>query len=114
MRRRFLGLALLMLIASCQSSGLYSWGPYEDSVYALCNDFADSDQTEIRAQLDAHVSRLRDHGLIPAPGMYAQLGYLEYLAGNYELAAGHFNAEKNLYPESAVFMDGLLKRMAAQ
>ena len=111
--RVLLGLAALLLTASCQS-GLYSWGSYEDSVHALCFNFEEADLTETLAHLDEHVSRLRDHGLPPGPGMYAQLGYLEYLAGNQEIAAGHFKAEKGLYPESSVFMDGLLRRMGAQ
>ncbi|MFT5287899.1 MAG: hypothetical protein ACI8TQ_004087 [Planctomycetota bacterium] len=113
MIRLICGLALLVLTASCQS-GIYAWGSYEESVYALCHNFEDADLQETCAQLEEQVSRLRDHGLAPGPGMYAQLGYLEYLVGNHEVAAGHFNVEKTLYPESTVFMDGLLRRMAAQ
>ena len=106
-------LALLALTVGCQS-GLYAWGTYEESVHALCLNFEEADLQETRAQLDEQLSRLRDHGLPPGPGMYAQLGYLEYLVGNHEVAMGHFNAEKTLYPESTVFMDGLLRRMTAQ
>ncbi len=103
--------ALGLLLAGCQSSALYEWGPYEDSVHALCTDFVESDPVEELAGLDLHVSRLAEEDRVPPPGVHAQLGYLEYLAGNADAAVRHFEAEKTLYPESTVFIDGLLRRM---
>lgn len=110
-RLSVVGACLLLLGASCQS-GLYSWGPYEDGAYHLCTDFVDESPVEVLAELDEHISELRDRDRAPAPGMHAQAGYLEYLVGNRDAAVRHFEAEKSLYPESTVFIDGLLRRMA--
>lgn len=106
--------AVLLLVAGGCRSGLYDWGPYEDGVYALCHDFVEADVNEVLAELDEHVAELRASDRFPGPGVHAQLGYVEYLVGNRDAAVRHFEAEKALYPESTVFMDGLLRRIGAK
>jgi len=109
---RVVAAALMLLGGGCGGSkGLYDWGPYEASVYALCHDFTDEDLLAQIEALNAHVEGLRAEDRLPAPGVHSHLGYLEYLAGNADAAARNFEAEKDLYPESTVFIDGLLRRM---
>ncbi len=45
--------------------------------------------------------------------MHAQLGYLDERTGDHESAVLEFTAERELYPESAVFIDGLLRPASA-
>jgi len=105
-----LGVGLLAL-TSCQTPSLYDWGSYEDSVYGVC-------QTGKEADLDKQILKLSElveksivtHKLIP-PGLHAHLGYLHYLQGDVDAANAAFLAEKEAFPESAVFIDGLISRM---
>jgi hypothetical protein len=41
--------------------------------------------------------------------VHAHLGYMQYRQGNIGMAANEFEMEKNLYPESLVFIDRLIK-----
>lgn len=115
---RFLVLAATLTAASFAAGGCvtppsdqYHWGSYEACVGGLCRDPGGEHlQDEIRA-LSGDIEKARVQGLPVAPGVHAHLGYLYYLGGNYESAALEFTAEGELFPESAVFIDGILKRM---
>ena len=50
-------------------------------------------------------------GMRVPPGEHAELGYLQYQAGNMTQAAAQFRLEKQLYPSSAPLMDRLLAKM---
>lgn len=108
-----LSVALLpLLIAGCGSPGLFEWGAYEDSVYRLC---ATPDSADIDAdiqRLSELVERAATNERPVGPGVHAHLGFLYSLAGDDDSAAAALLAEKDAYPESAVFVDGLLARFA--
>lgn len=89
----------------------YHYGSYDACVAGLCRDPGGEHlQEEIRS-LSGDIEKARVQGKTIAPGVHAHLGYLYYLGGNYESAALEFTAEKELFPESAVFIDGMLARM---
>jgi hypothetical protein len=67
----------------------------------------DDEVQRISDQID---QTILDNRAVP-PGVRAYLGYLSYLAGDYAAAEEHFVAEKEHFPESAVFVDGVLRRM---
>ena len=114
---RSLGLASLLLagglLAGCAEPGpkppVYAWGGYEDLIYdmyAKPGDATPEAQIErISASLEAGESEGRQAG----PGVYAHLGYMQYLTGNVDAARAAFEQERALYPESSTFIDGLLK-----
>jgi hypothetical protein len=108
---RILGLALLALAASCASGPeeLYLWGSYEECVWGTCSGEAAAAE-EIRL-LAEDVERARSEGQKDPPGLHAHLGYLYLVTGNPESAASEFRTEKELWPESAVFMDRLLEKL---
>jgi hypothetical protein len=64
------------------------------------------------AKLSEDVERAQASGQRVAPGVHAHLGYMRFLQGNPDAAAREFEREKELFPESAVFIDGLLRRLA--
>ena len=104
-------IAALLACSACQSPSRYEWGGYEDSVYAV---------TAASADVGAEIGRIQyalqrgvDHDKRAPPGMHAHLGYLYLIAGDSGNAAAAFETEKELYPESTVFIDGLIARLGA-
>ncbi|MEZ2863504.1 DUF4810 domain-containing protein [Proteus terrae] len=70
-----------------------------------------------QAQIDAlkksiELSRAKSLGI--PPGLHAHLGMLYGATGALDLAMAEFNEEKALYPESAEFMDRLMKNKGMQ
>jgi hypothetical protein len=103
-------LAGSIFLLSCQSPTRYEWGSYEDSVYNVTANAGEVDlSAEIQGIQDT-MARAVDRGKQVPPGLHAHLGLLYSLAGDTGNATAAFLTEKTLYPESAVFMDGMLAR----
>jgi hypothetical protein len=104
-------LAILVLAASLAgcAAPLYDWGRYEESLWNLHRPgFSLEKETELLTrEIDATVARGRR---IP-PGKLATLGFYHSQAGNLDAARSCFLREKELYPESACFVDGMMRRM---
>ncbi len=105
--------ALAVLVSgavSCTES--YYWGSYEDSVHRMCvggEDFSTGrDLRRLTAEIDRAEAR---PSLLVPPGKYMHVGYLYYLAGDAEAATRYFLREKEAFPESARFVEGMLERM---
>ena len=102
----------VMLFTGCRSPDIYYWGHYEDVIYGM---YAHPDKVppEVQVQLmeqDEHKAVSANKPL--PPGFHAHLGYAYYQLGKLDLARQEFEAEKQQFPESAVFMDRLLGNMA--
>ena len=114
--RLYRAAALLCLpLAACGSSrSLYAWGEYEESVYAVC---AEPDAIDVGREVERLVQLVKasaEAKVNVAPGVHAHLGYLYSLQGDLDSATAAFLSEKELYPESTVFIDGLLARLDAR
>lgn len=70
-----------------------------------------ADPTTQIARLEADVERTEAGGRRVPPGVHAHLGYLYYGQGQIDAAYAEFVTEKTLFPESSVFIDGILARM---
>jgi hypothetical protein len=111
-------MAAAVALAGCAPTGLYDWGSYDDSVRALYEPTAinnPSIEKQIRTlQNEIHETESHAKPNTPSrvpPGKYAHLGYLYTMSGDKAAARHCFETEKVLYPESSVFIDGLLARM---
>ena len=114
MRRALAAAAFASLLAACtapDASGLYRWGGYEDSAAIVMRDSAAQHLSDEIRRISGDIEKAQVEGRRVPPGLHAHLGYLYDLSGNPESAALEFEQEKALYPESAKFMDGLLRRM---
>jgi hypothetical protein len=101
-------LGVCLLSACSTSSGLYHWGSYEDQIYQSYRQpgqqvFAEQIQTLLQ---DAEKARANNKPV--PPGLHAQLAYLHYQNGDASAAIASFEQEKNLYPESKVYMERLI------
>jgi hypothetical protein len=108
--RKFLqAMTLTALLAGCASGPppLYSWGSYENQVYARLK--GESTEAQITA-LERDQEKIEATGKTAPPGFYAHLGMLYAETGNDAKAITCFETEKVRFPESIAFMDFLLKK----
>lgn len=107
-------LALVVGFAGCASPTLYSWGHYEDLIYATYHSPGKvPPETQIEL-MEQDVQQARSTGKPLPPGFHAHLGCLYYQIGKSDAARQEIETEKAQFPESAVFMDLLLARMEKQ
>lgn len=109
---------MVLLIASCMLTAcvtpeppLYRWGAYEDIIYTGYKDPGSSDPTSDALLLEAEMERAVAEGMQVPPGVRIHLGYLYFAQGRDDEARSLFETERDLFPESAVFVDGLLGRI---
>ncbi|MDH2432401.1 DUF4810 domain-containing protein [Pokkaliibacter sp. MBI-7] len=109
---RSAALCLTLLMAGCasQPKTLYYWGDYSASVDAyIMNEGGDVDQ-QIALLEQTEVKAKTGNAKTP-PGFYAQLGLLMVNKGDLDKARVAFESEKEHFPESATYMDFLLKNL---
>lgn len=106
-------LALLVaacsLLAACAQAPktLYQWEGYQPQVYEHFK--GQSPQQQI-TELEKGLERIAAKGNVPPPGYRAHLGMLYAETGRDDLALQQLQAEKAAFPESAVYIDFLLKK----
>ena len=112
MRRTGLLLMPLALLAGCASPTIYSWGHYEDVLYAMYSA-PDTMPPERQVELlEADFQKARSQNKPVPPGWHAHLGYLYYQLGKTDQARQECETEKAQFPESAVFVDRMLANLA--
>lgn len=106
-------LAAALTFTGCETGPppLYGWPSYEASVHAACTDFRDIDLPTHIAALAKQIDEIEAEGKRVPPGVHAHLGYLLSLTGDNTGTRRELDAERRLFPESAVFVDHLLARM---
>lgn len=103
--------ALSLLLAACETpKTLYHWGTFPRQQYIALKHEGVSPDEQIR-QLEAQAEKARGAAAALPPGFRAHLGMLHLGAGNPGRARELWQAEKEAFPESAVYMDSLLKRL---
>ena len=102
--RFILFLAFLCLITGCSVTS-YDWNGYDTMLYQHYRD--PTKHQEFTEKLQEAVGDAENSNRVP-PGLYAEYGYLLYEGGAYQTAIDYFRKEKNLWPESHVFMDKMI------
>jgi hypothetical protein len=90
---------------------LYTWGSYEDLIYAT---YASPGKVPPEQQVDIlekDYQQARAANRRMPPGWHAHLGYLYYQLGRTDQARQELTTEKAEFPESGVFMDRLLANL---
>ena len=96
-------------MTGCGSS-IYRWSGYEGSIAGFY-DHRDDDITAGHVKsLSSQVEKSQRAGRVP-PGMLAHLAYFYYLNGDTTTAAEYLRAEKEAFPESAQFVDFILRQV---
>lgn len=107
------GAAMAVVLASgcAQQPLIYRWGVYEELVYEMYAKPGKADPGTQVARLAEDIARTQAEGKRVPPGVHAHLGYMYYLQGNSDAAYAEFVAERELFPESTTFVDGILRRL---
>jgi hypothetical protein len=112
LRRAALLLACLTiaLLGGCASKPptLYQWQGYQNNVDAYFR----GDKLSLDAQtqlMEEDLKKIQASGGAVPPGYYAHLALLYGQQGNLDQFANYVQTEKKQYPESATFMDFLLR-----
>ena len=104
-----LGILSAVVLTGCGSS-IYRWSGYEGSIAGFY-DHRDDDITAGHVKsLSSQVEKSQRAGRVP-PGMLAHLAYFYYLNGDTTTAAQYLRAEKETFPESAHFVDFILREI---
>lgn len=102
--------ALVLIVASgCAANRLYSWGNYDESLYAHYKKAADQQEYVQRTQ--TIVEWNETHGRKMPPGLYAEYGYALLGVGRQADAVLYFEKERATWPESTVLMDKLIRNV---
>lgn len=104
---------MLFIVSGCATAPkpLYNWGNYQGNLYARFKATSSPDQ---QIQDMEKTLQIAKSNLPMAPGFHAHLGLLYGEVGRSNEMCEQFKAEKQLFPESAAFMDFLLSKAEKQ
>jgi len=111
--RTLIGVVGACLLVGCvaRPQPIYTWGNYEELIYASYlspQDVPAEKQVEI-LEKDYQVARSTNHRL--PPGWHAHLATLYFQLGKADQARQELLTEKAEFPESAVFVDRLIANL---
>ena len=91
---------------------LYYYNDYSVSYYAYKKDMSPESLLKLQQSMEKAIDDAgkSKSGRVP-PGMYANIGYIYLKSGKPQDAIDAFTKEKNVYPESAHFMDRMIKKV---
>ncbi len=101
-------LVIALFLSGCAASpSMYYWGDYSSTLYH--SKKTPSDETLLKHQqtLEKIIEESKTKNMKVPPGVYAELGYIYLRQNKNDLAIQHFRMEKELYPESTLFMQRL-------
>lgn len=111
--RYLTALAGVAVLAGCAAKGpgpLYMWESFPRQQYSTLLRESASPDEQIRT-LEAHAEKARGTNAALPPGFRAHLGMLYIGNGNPQRARELWQAERTAFPESAPYMDRLLKKL---
>jgi hypothetical protein len=103
--------ACLLVGCVARPPAIYSWGNYEELIYASYvspQDLPAEKQVEV-LEKDYQVARSANHRM--PPGWHAHLATLYFQLGKGDQARQELLTEKAEFPESAVFVDRLIANL---
>lgn len=110
MKKMLIACAMLALTGcSTQNRGLYEWGGYDNLMYQSYKNPEAAGKS--RESLAAHIALMEKGGKRVAPGLHADLGTLLLQSGDKAGALSSYRRERELWPESAVLMDAMIKNL---
>lgn len=105
----FLG---VLLMSGCVTTipDQYYWGRYQQLLLNMYVEPGSSDSALQILQLNEDIEIAANTGRPVPPGIYAHLGFMYAIEGSVVASNEAFSEEKKRFPESAVFIDGMMGR----
>ena len=101
----------VLLMSGCATNKpLYHWGDYEQLILSSYTKPGEADAATQIQKLTADIQLAESSGQKVAPGVFAQLGLMYAEQGQQLDSIKAFEQEKTQFPESALFIDGLMER----
>jgi hypothetical protein len=108
----FITSCFLLLAAGCATQKtLYNWGKYQEASYYYMKNNTDKDLEALLKEYQYIINNQKAGRKIVPPGIYADYGYLLIQQGKVNEGLELMKLEIALYPESAVFIEGIIKRL---
>ena len=115
MRKHFFIACILSIAAlsSCapKKKTLYSWGNYDSASYSYIKNETDEDLDKLLATYDNLMNNQKGLRKVIPPGMCADYGYFLLKKGEKVKAIEMLKKEVALYPESATFVNRIIKKI---
>lgn len=106
--------ALLALTACAQApKPLYYWGSFPSTAYDTLRGDEKGPLDQLRA-MDEQAEKAKAAGLPLPPGFHAHLGLVYLKLGRQDDARRAWQTERERFPESATYIDSLMKRLETQ
>lgn len=110
-RLQWMAVSALALAGCAAQPTQYSWGSYEELIYASYLSRTDVPPEQQIEAMEKDYQAARSANKRLPPGWHAHLAYLYYETGKLDQARQELLTEKAEFPESAVFMDRLLANL---
>ena len=101
----------LALLGCANNQTTYHWGSYEKLVYDMYKNPGKATADQQLLQLRQDVEQAASKGKAVPPGVFAHMGMLYASLGDSAQAQQSLREELNRYPESAIFVDGMMTRL---
>lgn len=109
-----LSMSAVLLLSACSGGPkpLYNYGDYSEDYYGAKKNMSEESALKLQQSIEYSIENASESSSRRvAPGMYANLGYIYLKSGKNLEAISYFEKEKSLYPESAHFMDRMIKKV---
>lgn len=111
-RTALLGIAVALTACAKPAKPLYQWGAYQTAVYQYMKTNGEQPGAQIQ-QLEVQLQKTAVKGQATPPGLHGHLALLYSKVGDQSNAIRHLELERKLFPESATYVDYLLKNAGA-
>lgn len=105
-----LTIAALLLSGCASNKPLYHWGSYEQLILSSYTEPGRAEPLVQIEKLTTGIEQAQANGQKVAPGIFAHLGLMYAELGRVAQSMAAFEQEKLHFPESAIFIDGLMER----
>lgn len=103
--------SVLFVGCAAKDNSIYSWGSYQQHLYTVQVKPEKADPLKQIRDLQKDIEKAKAKNKPVAPGIYAHLGYQYSLVGNKQKAREYLKLEQQLYPESSVYIQRILKQL---
>ncbi len=116
MRKLLLLTGCLLLLGACtpQVTTLYNWDKYNETAYKYVKNNTAADEEAMLQAFQRMIDNPTGTRKVPPPGICADYGYMLVKRGKTKEGLDLLKMEVALYPESAVFVERIIKQLESE